>query len=115
MRGTENVPSIFLFLGITMQERHYQAFLIRRLKDLFPGCVVIKNDSGYRQGIPDLTIFYFDRWAALEVKASESAPEQPNQRFYVDSLNEMSFAAFIYPENEGEVLRELQLAFNHQR
>jgi hypothetical protein len=51
----------------------------------------------------------------LEVKASADAPEQPNQEYYVNSLDAMSFAAFIYPENEEEVLDDLQSAFERRR
>lgn len=98
-----------------MLERKYQPIVIKKLRAMFPGCVILKNDTDYMQGIPDLTIFFQDRWAVLEVKASADADEQPNQRFYVEKLNEMSFAAFIYPENEEEVLRELQHAFTSRR
>lgn len=94
-----------------MTERVYQARLIRKLKRMFPGCVVMKNDSQYIQGILDLTILFQDRWALLEVKASVDAPERPNQRHYQKVLDDMSFAAFIYPENEKEVLLALQEAF----
>lgn len=94
-----------------MNEATYQAFLIKELKLRFPGCVVLKNDSGYLQGIPDLTVLYRDRWAALEVKDSAEAEERPNQGYYIALFNEMSFAAFIYPENEEDVLRGLQRAF----
>lgn len=96
-------------------ERDYQSDLIKKLKKLFPGCLVLKNDSGYLQGILDLSVFYKDRWAMLEVKASADAPEQPNQRHYVELLDKMSFAAFIYPENEGEVLEALQQSFMARR
>lgn len=99
------------FCGVPMRESAYQNALIRKLKKLFPGCIVLKNDASYIQGIPDLTIFYFDRWATLEVKASENSPEQPNQKHYVDTMNSMSFSAFIYPENEEEVLYHLQRSF----
>ena len=94
-----------------MTESAYQAKLIRKLKRMFPGCEVLKNDPNYRQGILDLSIFYGPCWAMLEVKASASARERPNQRFYVHQMDQMSFAAFIYPENEKEVLTALQEAF----
>lgn len=94
-----------------MLERTYQSKLIKTLRQRFPGCVVLKNDTSYIQGIPDLTILYGIRWAMLEVKASADSPTQPNQEFHVNGLNHMSFAAFIYPENEGEVLYALQCAF----
>lgn len=93
-----------------MTENEYQRRLIGKLERLFPGCLVVKNDSGYRQGIPDLAIFLGKKWAFLEVKASATARERPNQRFYIERLSQMGFAAFIYPENEAEVLSALQQA-----
>lgn len=91
-------------------ERDFQAKLIKELKVMFKGCIVIKNDPNYIQGIPDLLILYNDRWAALEVKKSATAHHQPNQEYYVDLMDQMSFAAFIYPENKEEILYELQQA-----
>jgi len=93
-----------------MLESVYQARLIKKLRRLFPGCIILKNDSDYIQGIPDLTILWGGRWAFLEVKASANADQQPNQEYYVNLANEMWFAAFIYPENEAEILDALQHA-----
>lgn len=61
--------------------------------------------------MPDLTILYGINWAMLEVKDSFSSPLQPNQQYWVDQLNNMSFCAIVYPENEREVLDALQQAF----
>lgn len=91
-------------------ERDFQAKLIKELKVMFKGCIIVKNDPNYIQGIPDLLILYNDRWAALEVKKSSTAHHQPNQEYYVDLMDQMSFAAFIYPENKEEILYELQQA-----
>lgn len=98
-----------------MLESVYQAKLIKELKHLFPGCIILKNDTERRQGIPDLVIFYKDRWAMLEVKADENSEEQPNQRWYVELLDLMSFAAFIFPQNQEEVLNALQSSFRNRR
>ena len=91
-------------------ERDYQSKLIKKVEKLLPGAIVLKNDPNYKQGIPDLTIFYKSKWATLEVKKSKSAEAQPNQKYYVEQMNGMSFSAFIYPENEKEVLDELERA-----
>jgi hypothetical protein len=92
-------------------EAKYQSGLIKRLKERFPGCQVLKNDPQYMQGILDLTIFWGPCWAMLEVKARANASERPNQAYYVEQMDNMSFAAFIYPENEEEVLTALSEAF----
>jgi len=94
-----------------MRESKFQRELISKIKETFPGVVILKNDPQHFQGIPDLTVLFEDKWACLEVKASEDSPDQPNQGYYIGMLNHMSFAAFVYPENEDEVIRGLQRAF----
>lgn len=95
-----------------MLENKFQAKLIKDLKIMFPGCIVMKNDSSYMQGIPDLLVLHNDKWASLECKKSANAKKQPNQEYYVGRMNEMSFSRFICPENMEEVLNELQQTFN---
>lgn len=94
-----------------MRENKFQANLKKELKNKFPGCIVMKADSGDIQGIPDLLILYKDKWAALEVKKNATASHRPNQDYYVDRMNGMSFSRFIYPENKEEVLNDLQQTF----
>lgn len=94
-----------------MRESRYQANLIHQLEELFPGCIILKNDASYLQGVPDLIILYGLYWAMLEVKKDRRSRLQPNQAYYIRLLNDMSFAAFIEPDNEEEVLYELQRAF----
>jgi hypothetical protein len=96
-------------------ERHYQPLLIKKLRRLFDGIIILKNDSSYMQGVPDLILLYGPFWAMLEVKADKDSPFQPNQEYYLDQFNRMSFAACIYPENEGEVLSALEQAFGLRR
>lgn len=98
-----------------MKESKFQHDLIEELEAMFPGCMILKNDPNYIQGIPDLTIFYKKKWATLEVKKSEKAKRQPNQKYYVEKMNKMSFSAFIFPENKEEVLNELQSTFKPKR
>lgn len=97
------------------RESRFQTHLIKRLGEMFPGCFISKMDPEYTQGIPDLLILWRKHWAMLEVKAEANATQQPNQAWYVSELNKMSFAAFIYPENEEEVLRGLEQAFRPAR
>lgn len=89
-------------------ESKYQAYLVKKLKALFTGCQVLIPNPNHIQGFPDLLVLVHDTWFALEVKKTASSPRQPNQDYYVDKLHGMSYAAFIYPENEKEVLREIQ-------
>lgn len=93
------------------KENKFQSSLIKEIKEMFPGCMVLKNDSSYYQGIPDLLVLYRDRWAMLECKRNRNARHQPNQDHYIKKFGEMSFASFIFPENKEEVLDELQQAF----
>ena len=95
----------------TKLERDFQRSFVKELKDLFKGCIVLKNDSSYIQGIPDWSIFFKDKWAMLEMKRSMKANKQPNQEYYVNLTNKMSFARFVYPENKEEVLNELKKFF----
>ena len=83
-----------------MLESQYQARLIKKLERKFPGCVILKKDAGYRQGIPDLVILYFGRWAALEVKVDEHAPHQANQDWWVERMNDMA-----YHHKNGDVIK----------
>ena len=94
-----------------MLENKFQSKLIKEIKNRFPGCIVMKNDSSYIQGIPDLIILFKDRWAALEVKKSNDANHRPNQDYYVDKMNEMPYASFISPENKEEVLDGMERSF----
>ena len=95
-----------------MKESEFQSKLIKKLKTMFPGCIVTKQDAGYLQGVPDLLILYNNKWATLECKKSAKSTHRPNQDYYVEKMNGMSFSRFIYPENEEEVLDELQRAFS---
>lgn len=94
-----------------MRENKFQASLIKELKQRFPGCMVLKNDPNYIQGVPDLLVLYEDKWAGLECKQRANANKQPNQDYYVGLMNEMSFASFIYPENKEDVISELERTF----
>lgn len=96
-------------------EGDFQNKLRKELEKRFDGCIVLKNDPNYIQGVPDLLVLYKDKWAALECKVDEKAHRQPNQHYYVKTMNDMSYAAFVYPDNMEEVLNEIQSAFKPNR
>ena len=98
-----------------MAENKFKTKLISEIESMFPGCIVTHLDPNEIQGIPDLLILYKDKWAVLEAKDYATASHRPNQDYYVELMNDMSFAAFIYPENKEEVLHELQQAFRTRR
>lgn len=92
---------------MSVRENKYQQGLVKRIRQCLPDCLILKNDPNYLQGVPDLLVLYGDLWAMLEVKASETAPVRPNQKYYVEKLDRMGFARFVYPENEEEILEEI--------
>lgn len=92
-------------------EKEFQSKLIREIKERYPGAVVLKTDPNYIQGFPDLLILHSKHWAALECKRQRNEHVQPNQEFYVDLLNRMSYANFICPEVKEEVLNDMERTF----
>lgn len=99
-----------------LQERDYQKGLIQRIHSLLPRSVVLKNDPNYMQGIPDLVVFNGDRYAMLEVKTGPKAPHQPNQDYYVEWFDSQGvFSAFVYPENEEEILDAMERSLQPSR
>ena len=99
------------FLVKDMIESRFQSALIKELKSRFEGCIIMKNDSSYIQGIPDILMLYENKWAALECKKDAKAKHQPNQDYYVNKMNNMSYANFICPENKKEILDEIERLF----
>lgn len=92
-------------------ENKYKQGLVKRIKKRFPGSIIFHLDPTECQGIPDLLILYGKHWAALEGKKHAKASKRPNQDHYVDKCNKMSFARVIFPENEEEVLDEMERSF----
>ena len=89
-------------------ENVFQANLVRKLRAQDWVVDVVKNDAGYTQGFPDLTVFLANgKWALLECKKDEHAPLRPNQAFYISKMGDAGFARLIYPQNELEVIDEL--------
>lgn len=94
-----------------MKESKFQKLVIDEIKKRLPDSIVLKNDPTYKQGIPDLTIFFGERWGTLECKQSEKSKRQPNQDYYVRKMDNMSFSSFIFPENMERILDELETFF----
>lgn len=101
-----------------MKETNFQKDLKDDIEEKFPGAMVFKMDPSdpfNPQGIPDLIVLYKDKWASLEAKKSKSASRRPNQPYYVNKMNDMSYAAFVSPENKKEVLDDLERVFKSRR
>lgn len=96
-------------------ESSFETALISEIMRLFPGAIILKNYPNYLQGFPDRLILFRNKWAAFEVKASSLSRHRPNQDYYIDLLNRMSYASFVYPRNKEEVLDELQQALRSRR
>lgn len=96
-----------------MLESSFKTELKKTIKKMFPGCIVCHLNPNEIQGIPDLLVLYKNLWATLEGKRSAHEHHQPNQDYYVDYMkNDMgSFSAFIYPENEQQVLSDMKEYF----
>jgi Holliday junction resolvase len=90
------------------KESDFQAKVIKKLKSL--GLAVVKNQAGpgVPTGFPDLTAFGEGIYFCLECKASARAKKQPRQDYWVNKLNEWSYAAFIYPSNYDKVMSEIK-------
>lgn len=99
---------------MSKRENEYQAALIKKLEEQYPNAIITKLDPNYIQGIPDILVLENDRWGALEAKRSAGASHRPNQDYYVELMDRMSFASFICPENEKEVLHELEQALHKE-
>lgn len=96
-------------------ESKFKRNVIKKIATLFPGSVILKNDANYFLGIPDTLVLFEDRWAMLEFKREKDARRQPNQEYYIKKFNGMSYASFLQPENEEQVLNELQQALKPVR
>ena len=88
-------------------ESAVQALIIKELEQQYPGAVVLKTDPLYIQGFPDLLFLEKSFWAALEVKRAKNSVRQPNQGYWVDRLDLLSFSRFIYPSNLDRIFDEL--------
>ena len=113
--GDVQIAHLLWLLRGLMNERQYQLKLIKKIESMFPGCLILRNNPNHLQGVPDLIILHSGTWGALEVKLAADSEIQANQSHYVAMMDNMSFAAFIYPENEQEVLNELQHALTPGR
>ena len=92
-------------------ESDFQQKLIEDLERIYPNrmdTTITKFED--IPGYPDILILHRDKWAMLECKKESASSKRPNQDFYINKLNNMSFARFIHPENKQEVLNELQSA-----
>lgn len=97
-----------------MLESRFKTKLIKEIEERLPGAMVFHLNPP-PQGIPDLLVLYKDRWATLEGKQLHDSKKRPNQGYYVNLMNDMSFSRFINQENKEEVLNEMERALSAGR
>lgn len=89
-------------------EGDFQSKFKEELRKLFPGCIIKRNSTDDIQGFPDLTVYHNGKFAMLEMKRSRTAVRRPNQDYYIEFFTNFgAYAAFVYPENMGEVIGDL--------
>lgn len=93
------------------KENEFQANLKKKIEERIPGVIILKNDPGLKRGIPDLTILGNGTYAVLECKREEDAARRANQEYYIDIFNNWAYGSFVQPENEEQVLNELEQHF----
>lgn len=96
-------------------ETKFQANLKSKINKTYgkDKCYIHKTECNDYQGIPDLCVTYRGKAAYLECKRSATASHRPNQDYRVKKINEDGgFARVVYPENEDEVLKEMEEYFN---
>lgn len=109
MRGKECLPSFYFLKGEKMKESAFQLKLIKEIESIIPGSIVLKGNSAFIQGFPDLVVLLPNgKWCCLECKKSEDAQHQPNQDYYIDFLNDGGYASFIFPNNKEDILNDIQ-------
>ena len=96
-------------------ESEFERQLIEKIEELYPGAIIPKNNPNLIQGIPDRLVLWGPRWAAFDAKNSPDAPRRPNQNYYIRTMNNMSYASFVYPQNEETFLHELQQTLRPNR
>jgi len=91
------------------KEADFKNGLYKKIRNQFPGTEVVPNDPNYVQGFPDATVYFPNgSYVLLEGKRTTNSAKQPNQDYYVNHSPLSDNAMFVYPENEEEVLKELE-------
>jgi hypothetical protein len=95
-----------------MLESTFKYEVRKKIEKMFPGIICTRTDPTQIQGFPDMLLLYGDKWAALEFKKDINSTLRPNQQYYIDMLNELSYASIIHPQNMDEVLNDIQKKFS---
>jgi len=95
-------------------EGKFKAKLIEKLEERYPDFIITKLEADLKNGIPDIVILGDKkRWATLEAKKNKEEVTKPRrnkkaQDYYVSKMGKMGYSSYVYPENEEEVLSELE-------
>ena len=98
---------------MALESEFKKDFLFRLKNQMLLRQIPIKfiHTRPHHRSFPDVIVLCGKKWAGLEFKRSANASAQPNQSFYVDLFDEMSFARFVYPDNAEDVLNDLERLF----
>ena len=83
-------PIFLVNIMSNQKETYFQNKILKpEIERRFQGCHIHKMEG--EQGMPDLLILYNKHWALLEAKRGENSEHQPNQDYWVDQFNQLSF------------------------
>lgn len=88
-------------------EAKFQAKVFKELRAQGYKVIKLQANATTSIGTPDCIALKGKFWALLEFKKSKTAPKRPGQQEWIDWANRHSYGAFIYPENEKDVLADL--------
>ncbi len=100
---------------MSAKETNFEKKVIEKLMRWYPDAIVLKIHPGLNPGFPDRLALIGSSWLAFEVKRSIDSAKRPNQDYYIDLLNQMSAASFVYPENQERFFDEVQRTFQFIR
>lgn len=98
-----------------MLESEFKRKFKNMLEQSYPGCVLVDINPEQFRSFPDLLFLYDKFWATFEMKRTVGSAVRPNQPYWVEKLDNMSFSRFVEPGTAKEVLDDLARAIQSGR